>query len=69
VDDVVERFMQLMDGADAMVDADGFAAVAPQYTTTVGQLAAQIQAFKDSRGTLMTERVGTGLCGRCMLRT
>lgn len=61
VDDVVERFIQLMDGADAMVDADGFAAVTPQYTTTVGQLAAQIQAFKDSRGTLMTERVGTGL--------
>ncbi|MGU3627827.1 UDP-2-acetamido-2,6-beta-L-arabino-hexul-4-ose reductase [Comamonas sp. C24C] len=61
VDDVVERFMQLMDGADAVVDADGFAAVAPQYTTTVGQLASQIQAFKDSRGTLMTERVGTGL--------
>lgn len=60
VDDVVERFMQLMDGADAMVDADGFAAVTPQYTTTVGQLATQIQAFKDSRGTLMTERVGTG---------
>ena len=61
VDDVVERFMQLMDGADAMVDADGFAIVAPQYTTTVGQLATQIQAFKDSRGTLMTERVGRGL--------
>lgn len=60
VDDVVERFIQLMDGADAMVDAEGFAAVAPQYTTTVGELAAQIQAFKDSRGTLMTERVGTG---------
>ena len=61
VDDVVERFIQLLDGADAMVDADGFAAVAPQYTTTVGELAAQIQAFKDSRSTLMTERVGTGL--------
>lgn len=61
VDDVVERFMQLMDGADGVVDADGFATVAPQYTTTVGQLAAQIQAFKDSRGTLMTERVGAGL--------
>lgn len=60
VDDVVERFIQLMDGADAMVDVDGFAAVAPQYTTTVGELAAQIEAFKDSRGTLMTERVGTG---------
>lgn len=60
VDDVVERFIQLLDGADAMVGADGFAAVAPQYTTTVGELAAQIQTFKDSRSTLMTERVGTG---------
>ncbi|MGJ7575238.1 UDP-2-acetamido-2,6-beta-L-arabino-hexul-4-ose reductase [Variovorax sp. RB2P76] len=61
VDDVIERFMQLMDGADAAVDADGFAIVAPQYTTTVGELASQIQAFKDSRSTLVTERVGTGL--------
>ena len=61
VDDVIERFVQLMDGADAAVDADGFATVAPQYTTTVGELARQIQAFKNSRATLMTERVGTGL--------
>ncbi len=61
VDDVIERFVQLMDGADAAVDANGFASVAPQYTTTVGELARQIQAFKDSRNTLMTERVGTGM--------
>lgn len=61
VDDVIERFVQLMDGADAAVDADGFATVAPQYTTTVGELARLIQVFKDSRDTLMTERVGTGL--------
>lgn len=60
VDDVVERFIQIMDGADAVVNADGFAMVAPQYTTTVGELATLIQTFKDSRGTLMTERVGTG---------
>ena len=37
------------------------ATVAPQYSTTVGALAAQIQAFKDSRNTLLTERVGAGL--------
>jgi UDP-2-acetamido-2,6-beta-L-arabino-hexul-4-ose reductase len=61
IDDVIERFVQLMDGADAAVDASGFATVAPQYTSTVGELARQIQAFKDSRVTLMTERVGTGL--------
>ena len=61
VDDVIERFVQLMDGSDPVVDGDGFATLAPQYTTTVGELAAQIQAFKDSRATLLTERVGTGL--------
>ncbi len=61
VDDVVVRFLQLMDGADACRDAGGFDTVAPQYATTVGELAQKIQAFKDSRSTLMTERVGTGL--------
>ena len=61
VDDLIERFVQLMDGADAAVGSNGFEAVAPQYTTTVGELARQIRAFKDSRTTLMTERVGTGL--------
>lgn len=61
VDDVIERFVQLMDGADAATDAAGFATVAPQYTITVGELARQIQSFKDSRNTLMTDRVGTGL--------
>jgi hypothetical protein len=39
----------------------GFASVTPQYTTTVGELAGLVQGFKDSRATLMTERVGTGL--------
>lgn len=61
VDDVVARFVQLMDGAEAAQDADGFASVSPQYSTTVGWLADQIKSFKDSRNTLMIERVGTGL--------
>lgn len=61
VDDVLQRFIQLMDGADAAFDADGFAALTPQYSTTVGEVACLIQSFKDSRQTLMTERVGTGL--------
>ena len=59
VDDVIERFVQLMDGADAANDADGFATVTPQYSSTVGDIAGLIQTFKDSRQTLMTERVGT----------
>ena len=61
VDDVMERFVQLMNGADAAVGADGFASVTTQYTTTVGVLARQVQAFHESRTSLTTERVGTGL--------
>lgn len=60
VDDVIERFVQLMDGAAAMAGPNGFATAQPQYSTTVGELARQIQAFKDSRTSLMTERVGIG---------
>lgn len=61
VDDLLQRFIQLMDGADAEVDANCFAVVAPQYATTVGEVANLIQAFKGSRKTLITERVGSGL--------
>ena len=61
VDDMVERFVQLMDGADGCRDSAGFDVVTPQYSTTVGELARLIQFFKDSRQTLMTELVGTGL--------
>lgn len=61
VDDVIGRFFQLLSGAEPSVDAEGFATVAPQFTTTVGELARLIGSFRDSRNTLMTERVGTGL--------
>ena len=61
IDDVIDRFIQLMDGADRDVDGNGFEILHPQYTTTVGELAHQLQAFKDSRANLITERVGAGL--------
>ena len=61
VDDVIEHFVQLMDGAAAEVDAEGFATVANQYATTVGEVAQRIESFKDGRSTLLTDRVGTGL--------
>lgn len=61
VDDVLEQFARLMDGVAAGEDVEGYVAVTPQYTVTVGELARQIQAFRESRSTLMTERVGTGL--------
>ena len=61
IDDVIDRFVQLMDGAAPMSDADGFSMVQPQYVTTVGELACLIRVFRDSRASLVTERVGTGL--------
>ena len=38
-----------------------FTEIAPIYETTLGNLAAQIETFKHSRETLITEPVGTGL--------
>jgi UDP-2-acetamido-2,6-beta-L-arabino-hexul-4-ose reductase len=61
VDDVVERFVSLLDGAMPNRDAEGFDQVHPEYATTVGQLAETIQKFRDSRETLLTLRVGIGL--------
>lgn len=61
IDDVVERFVALMDGASQNAGAEGFESVTPQYTSTVGEVADLIRTFKESRQTLMTERVGTGL--------
>jgi UDP-2-acetamido-2,6-beta-L-arabino-hexul-4-ose reductase len=61
VEDLITRFIQLMDGADQTLDDDGFEILHPQYTITVGKLAQQLRAFKDSRTNLISERVGTGL--------
>lgn len=60
VDDVVDSFIRLLDGADAVVDDEGFAMVEPRYRTTVGALADHIRAFPESRTTLETAEVGTG---------
>lgn len=61
IDDVIDSFVQLMDGAAPISNVDGFAMVQPQYATTVGELARLIRAFRESRGALVTERVGAGL--------
>lgn len=58
IDDVVESFLQVMDGK---LTQTGFVEIAQQYHISVGALAEQIQAFKDSRDNLITENVGTGL--------
>ena len=67
IDDVIASFLQVMDGQlagsglvnDAFVE--GFVEIGQQYQISVGDLADQIQAFKDSRDTLITENVGSGL--------
>jgi UDP-2-acetamido-2,6-beta-L-arabino-hexul-4-ose reductase len=61
VDDVVGRFVRAMDGVETSLDADGFATVSPQYSTTVGEIADLLQRFKHGHNTLNIERVGTGL--------
>lgn len=58
VDDVISSFIAALgSGPDGLSRPQ----VLPEYDTTVGAVAAQIQAFSDSRGTLISERVGTGL--------
>jgi len=58
VDDVVARFIALMDGEAATPES---CQVQPQYRISVGALARLLEDFRDSRGTLITAPVGTGL--------
>jgi UDP-2-acetamido-2,6-beta-L-arabino-hexul-4-ose reductase len=57
IDDVISSFVAVMDGK---FSTERFVQVEPQYSITVGELARQVQAFRDSRDTLITEAVGTG---------
>ena len=60
IDDLVARFIQLMDRGETAEDANGYETATPQYSTTVGEVAKLIYRFKDSRETLTTEPVGAG---------
>lgn len=60
VDDVVERFVQLMDGGASALDADGFELIGPRYQSTVGAVADHLRQFRESRSTLTVPHVGTG---------
>jgi len=64
IDDVVEEFIRVArkHGNEPSDGIEGsFREVAPVYTTTVGDLAAAIRSFRQSRDSLTTERVGSGL--------
>jgi UDP-2-acetamido-2,6-beta-L-arabino-hexul-4-ose reductase len=58
IDDVIASFVSVMDGKQS---GNPFVTVEPHYTTTVGELSAQLYAFKESRQSMITERVGAGL--------
>jgi UDP-2-acetamido-2,6-beta-L-arabino-hexul-4-ose reductase len=58
VDDVIDGFIDLIDSPSA---ESGFKNISPVYETTVGIVAHHIESFKNSRNTLISEKVGTGL--------
>ena len=58
IDDVINQFVAVMDGKLA---GDPFVSVEPTYSATVGELASQLEAFRDSRDSMITEPVGVGL--------
>jgi UDP-2-acetamido-2,6-beta-L-arabino-hexul-4-ose reductase len=57
VDDVVSEFLRVL---ESMSDGVRRGAVAPVYSISLGDLAAQIESFRNCRSTLVSERVGTG---------
>ena len=61
VDDLLEKFVEIMEGRLSAPRPWEFVNVGPQYQTTVGALAEQLRGFHESRKNLITDRVGTGL--------
>jgi UDP-2-acetamido-2,6-beta-L-arabino-hexul-4-ose reductase len=58
IDDVISSFISVMDGKQA---GNPFVKIEQNYSITVGDLSAQLYAFKESRQSMIAERVGTGL--------
>ncbi|UZZ08810.1 capsular polysaccharide biosynthesis protein CapF [Ectopseudomonas mendocina] len=54
IDDVIAHFLALMAGEEAGIE------VQPQYRVSVGEIADRLHSFKESRSTLVTDRVGEG---------
>lgn len=57
IDDVVEEFIKTLRNPPA---GCVYKEVSPVYETTLGNLAAQVKAFRNCRSSLLAERVGTG---------
>lgn len=60
VDDVVDEFIRVLRDKPP-VSAEALCCVPVEYQTTVGEMAGQIESFRDSRASLVSERVGVGL--------
>jgi len=60
VDDVIDRFMLLLENGSSRVSTVTFEEIKPVYTNTVGQVADLIFQFRSSRESLVTEPVGMG---------
>ena len=58
IDDVIEEFTNIIKGK---IDHKKDLSVSPEYTIKLGDLAEQIKIFKESRKSLIIERVGKGL--------
>ncbi|MGY8818135.1 MAG: UDP-2-acetamido-2,6-beta-L-arabino-hexul-4-ose reductase [Pseudomonadales bacterium] len=54
IDDVIAHFLALMSGEGVGNEVN------PQYRVTVGEIADRLHGFKESRNTLITDRVGDG---------
>ena len=58
IDDVVEEFVRIIQG---QLDNKKKLSVQPEYKIKLGDLATQIELFRESRDSLISERVGDGL--------
>jgi len=61
IDDVIEEFIKIIQGTK---DDKKELSVQPQYKIKLGNLAEQIKIFRESRDSLITERVGSGLVSK-----
>lgn len=57
IDDVISSFVNILDNH---ISESGFIDITPTYQVTLGDLATQLEKFRDSRSNLITEEVGTG---------
>lgn len=58
IDDVVQEFVKIIQGKQGNKNE---ISIQPEYKIKVGDLATQIELFKESRKSLISERVGAGL--------